>query len=101
MATITSGKPKYEVVQWQGPPLPRHLWRLEYFDSAHLPILLKANVSEVILIRSKLYREYVLYRCTKFKKSIKAMRRSVRSEEAGIYDTTLSKRSATTNCLAC
>jgi hypothetical protein len=61
MATITSGKPKYEVVQWQGPPLPRHLWRLEYFDSAHLPILLKANVSDVILIRSKLYREYVLY----------------------------------------
>jgi hypothetical protein len=61
MATITSGKPKYEVVQWQGPPLPRYLWRLEYFDSAHLPTLLKANVGDLILLRSKLYREYVLY----------------------------------------
>jgi hypothetical protein len=61
VATITSGQPKYEVVQWQGPPLPRHLWRLEYFDSAHLLTLQKANVVEVILFRSDLYREYMLY----------------------------------------
>jgi hypothetical protein len=61
MATITSGESKYEVVQWQGPPLPRRLWSLAYFDPAHLPTLLKANVGDVISLRSKLYREYVLY----------------------------------------
>jgi len=59
MATITSGKSEY--VQWQGPPSPRRLWSLAYFDPAHLPILLKANVGDVISLRSKLYREYVLY----------------------------------------
>ena len=61
MATITSGESKYEVVRWQGPPLPRRLWSLAYFDPAHLPTLLKANVGDVISLRSKLYREYVLY----------------------------------------
>ena len=61
MATITSRKSKTEYVQWQGPPSPRHLCRLAYFDAAHLPILLKANAGDVISLRSKLYREYVLY----------------------------------------
>ena len=61
MANITPRNSKYEVIQWQGPPLPRHLWRLEYFDSVHLPALLKSNVGDLILLRSKLYREYVLY----------------------------------------
>jgi len=61
MANIKPRNSKYEVVRWQGPPLPRHLWNLEYFDSAHLPTLLKANVGDVILLRSKLYQEYVLY----------------------------------------
>jgi hypothetical protein len=61
MANITPRNSKYEVVQWQGPPPPRRLWRLNYFDSAHLPTLLKANVGDVLSLRSKLYREYVLY----------------------------------------
>ena len=61
MATITSGESKSEYVQWQGPPSPRHLWRLSYFDPAHLPTLLNANVGDVISLRSNLYREYVLY----------------------------------------
>jgi len=61
MANITPRNSKYEVVQWQGPPPPRRLWRLDYFDSAHLPALLKANVGDVLSLRSKLYREYVLY----------------------------------------
>jgi hypothetical protein len=61
MANITPRNSKYEVVQWQGSPPPRRLWRLDYFDSAHLPALLKANVGDVISLRSKLYREYVLY----------------------------------------
>jgi len=61
MATITPGESKYEVVQWQGPPLPRRLWSLAYFDPAHLPTLLKASVGDVISLRSKLYRGYVLY----------------------------------------
>lgn len=61
MAIITPRNSKYEVVQWQGPPPPRRLWSLNYFDSAHLPTLLKANVGDVISLRSKLYREYVLY----------------------------------------
>ena len=61
MANITPRNSKYEVEQWQGPPPPRRLLSLEYFDSAHLPALLKANVGDVISLRSKLYREYVLY----------------------------------------
>jgi hypothetical protein len=61
MANITPRNSKYEVVQWQGPPPPRRLWRLDYFDSAHLPALLKANVGDVLSLRSKLYCEYVLY----------------------------------------
>ena len=61
MANITPRNSKYEVVQWQGPPPPRRLWSLDYFDSAHLPALLKANVGDVLSLRSKLYREYVLY----------------------------------------
>jgi hypothetical protein len=61
MADITPRNSKYEVVQWQGPPPPRRLWRLGYFDSAHLPALLDANVGDVISLRSDLYREYVLY----------------------------------------
>ena len=61
MATITSRESKTEYVQWQGPPSPRHLWGLSYFDAAHLPILLKANAGDVISLRSKLYHEYVLY----------------------------------------
>lgn len=62
MANITPRDSKYEAVQWQGPPPPRRLLRLDYFDSAHLPTLLKANVGDVISLRSNLYREYVLYR---------------------------------------
>jgi hypothetical protein len=61
MANITPRNSTYEVVQWQGPPPPRRLWSLDYFDSAHLPALLKANVGDVLSLRSKLYREYVLY----------------------------------------
>jgi hypothetical protein len=61
MANITPRNSKYEVVQWQGPPPPRRLWRLDYFDSGHLPALLKANVGDVLSLRSNLYREYVLY----------------------------------------
>ncbi|MEQ1354754.1 MAG: hypothetical protein ABLT11_12085 [Candidatus Acidiferrum sp.] len=61
MANITPRNSKVEVVQWQGPPPPRRLSRLGYFDSAHLPTLLKANVGDVLLLRSQLYREYVLY----------------------------------------
>lgn len=61
MAKITPRKSKYEVVQWRGPLPPRRLWSLNYFDSAHLSTLLKANVGDVISLRSTLYREYVLY----------------------------------------
>jgi hypothetical protein len=61
MANITPRNSEYEVVQWQGPPAPRRLWKLDYFDSAHLATLLKSNVGDVLPLRSKLYREYVLY----------------------------------------
>jgi hypothetical protein len=63
MATVTSSPDgsQVKVVQWQGTPLPRHLWSLAYFDPAHLPTLLKANVGDVISLPSELNHEYVLY----------------------------------------
>jgi hypothetical protein len=63
MATLTfsSGGSQDKAVQWQGTPLPRHLWALAYFDPAHLPMLLKASVGDVISLPSELNHEYVLY----------------------------------------
>jgi hypothetical protein len=49
------------VVEYQGPPPPRRLWRLSYFDSKHLPALLKAHAGEVISLPSETYHEHVLY----------------------------------------
>jgi hypothetical protein len=49
------------VVQFQGKPLPRRLWRLAYFDPSHVPVLLKAGAGDVISLASELYSENVLY----------------------------------------
>jgi hypothetical protein len=49
------------VEQYEGIPLPRRLWRLSYFDSTHLPALLKAGVGDVISMPSDVYREFVVY----------------------------------------
>lgn len=49
------------IVQFQGKPLPRRLWRLAYFDPAHVPALLKASAGDVISLASDLYSENVLY----------------------------------------
>ncbi len=59
--TFSSGGSQDKVVQWQGTPLPRHLWGLAYFDPAHLPTLLKASVGDVISVPSEINHEYVLY----------------------------------------
>jgi hypothetical protein len=67
MATVTFSSG--EAVQWQGPPLPRHLWALAYFDPAHLPTLLKASVGDVIALPSELNHEYVLYQVQEIYKS--------------------------------
>lgn len=50
-----------EVFEWQGTPLPRRLGGLAFFDPAHLPTLLKANVGDVISLPSEQNHEYVLY----------------------------------------
>ena len=60
MATVTHSAGE-EVDEWEGTPLPSHLWRLARFDPAHLPILLKASVGEVVSLPSELNGEYVLY----------------------------------------
>ena len=59
MANITPRNSTYEVVQRQGPPPPRRLWSLDYFDSAHLPALLKANVG-VASLKNLPYGFYAL-----------------------------------------
>jgi hypothetical protein len=59
--TYSSGGSQYEVSEWQGTPLPRRLWGLAYFDSAHVPTLLKARVGDVISLPSEQNHEYVLY----------------------------------------
>jgi hypothetical protein len=59
--TFSSVGSQDKAVQWQGPPLPRRLWGLAYFDPAHLPTLLKASVGDVISLPSEQNHEYVLY----------------------------------------
>ena len=63
MAAVTysvAGSP-VEVYEWEGPPQPRRLWRLAYFDPAHLPTILKASVGDLISLPSQLNHEYILY----------------------------------------
>jgi hypothetical protein len=59
--TIAVGESHEEIFQWEGPPAPRRLFRLSFFDPAHLPTLLKADVGAVISLPSELHHEYVLY----------------------------------------
>jgi hypothetical protein len=46
---------------WEGKELPRRLSRISYFDPSHLSVLLAAQPGDVIRLRSKLYRQNVLY----------------------------------------
>jgi hypothetical protein len=68
MATVSFSSGK--VAQWQGTPLPRHLWALAYFDPAHLPTLLNASVGDVISLPSELNHEYVLYQVREIYKGV-------------------------------
>lgn len=59
--TFAVGASQEEVFHWEGPPAPRRLFGLSFFDPAHLPNLLKADAGAVISLPSELHHEYVLY----------------------------------------
>jgi len=61
IATHSVGESQQEVDEWEGTALPSRLWRLARFDPAHLPILLKASVGDVVSLPSEMNHEYVLY----------------------------------------
>jgi len=48
-------------ITWEGEELPRRLWRLEYFDAAHLPAILRSKTGEILRLHSADYHQTVLY----------------------------------------
>jgi hypothetical protein len=48
-------------ITWQGEELPRRLRRLEFFDAAHLPAILRSAKGAILRLHSTDYHETVLY----------------------------------------
>jgi len=48
-------------IRWLGEELPRRLDRLAYLEPSHVPSLMKAHVGDVLRLRDRDHKEWVLY----------------------------------------